>query len=159
MKHELTVERMSLESVTKELSEIFQTETIMNRPAKVDEYFEMKMKNDEICGKIVAVNKYADISRIVKDEILPLYDTFAKKKEEIEAKKEKMSVWKYMGGTVLFLELVGGVLSGGKLLMPADLIFTIPIEAGLGYLVYSTSKWTKDTGIRMAENKFFKTVK
>lgn len=159
MNHALTVEKLSLESVTKDLSDIFQNETIRNRPACVDEYFETMMKNDEISGKIVAIDKYSGLSKIIKEEILPLYDTYAKKKEEIEAKKEKMSIWKYMGGTVLFLELLGGVLSEGRLLMPADLLITIPIEAGLGALVYKATKWSKEIGIKNAESKFFNSVK
>src|SRR5262245_53423020 len=70
-------------------------------PKVVDDYFVNRLKQDELEHASVDPRLYEGLRKLVKAQVLPLYEQYRLETSRIKHQKQKRKVWKFVLGTVI----------------------------------------------------------
>ncbi len=148
----------SLARLSQDLFNTLEEDLSGNREKVIDDFMEITMKRDEMNFSLENPTYYEKLRRVLKNDFLPRYNKYSVRKEEIEAKKEKRSLVKYVVGTVLALEILETILTRGKSLSPQILIPSGIFEGFLGGFLYYATNTLDNHKIARARERLFKDV-
>jgi hypothetical protein len=109
------------------------------------EFFTQVEQRDEMAAGGLTPGYYTKLRQITERDVLPLYENYARKRQEILARQEKRPVWPFIVGAVVVGELIGAIFSKGRSLRPQLAIPMMFGEAMLGGILYilaqSRDRW------------------
>src|ERR1051325_11162716 len=83
-------------------------------PKVVDDYFIQHLKEDEMRHADIDPRIYENLRRMVKVEVLPLYEQFLAESVRIRERKQQRKLWRYVFGTVGVCEILEVILTRGR---------------------------------------------
>src|SRR5437867_3050937 len=84
----------------------------------VDDYFIQRLKQAEMEHAQVNAGLYEGLRKMVKAEVLPLYDQYRAETARFRERRQKRKVWQYVLGTVAVVEVLEAILTRGRSLAP-----------------------------------------
>ena len=156
-----SINEKSLEHVAVDLFKIFETEEVTNRPERVNEYFRQEMMKAEIGAEVISNDHISLLESAVKSYLLPAYDVYDAKKQEVERKSQSRKAMPIIAGTVIGLNILElavfrGMLHRHLLFLGVGAVFEIYV----GWLLYTYAWPSMDNKkIGNAASKYFTTAK
>src|SRR5580765_4097810 len=93
-------------------------------PKVVDDYFIQRLKQDEMQYAQVDPRLYEGLRKMVKAEVLPLYEHYRQETAQVRERRQKRKLWQYVLGTVAGFEILEAMLTRGRSIAPQVLIPT-----------------------------------
>jgi len=122
----------------------------------VDDYFVQRLKEDELQHADVDARLYEGLRKMVKAEVLPLYEQFRLDTARIRERKQRRKVWQYVLGTVGFCEILEAVLTHGRSIAPQVLIPSAILYSFIGFIIYTAAQYLDDLQLTRARNRLEK---
>jgi len=119
-------------------------------PKVVDDYFIQRLKRDELEHATVDARFYEGLRKMVKAEVVPLYEQYRRDTARARERKQKRKVWQYVLGTVAAFEVLEAALTRGRSIAPQVLIPTSILYALIGFIVYTATQYIDDLHLARA---------
>ena len=147
----------TLTTIAPELFKQFETGASANAPV-VNEFFIQLAKRQELQKDPVDAGYYAALESVVKDDVLPVYEAYANRRDEIKKRQEQRSLGKYVLWTVGVLQGIELIASRGRSLRPLILGPSLIIEAIAGATFYGLAQIKDDSQLKSAKKRFFANI-
>jgi len=119
----------------------------------VDDFFIQQLKQDEMRHAEVDSRLYEGLRKMVKAEVVPLYEQYRIETAAARDRKQKRKIWQYVLGTIAVLELFEIVLTRGRSVAPQVLIPTAILYSFLGFVVYAAAQYFDDLQLTRARKR------
>ncbi len=152
--------QLQLKAISKEI--IAQAEDTLV-PAKglsraVDEYFIQRLKEDELRHAEVDASLYEGLRKMVKVEVLPLYEQFRLNTAHLRDRRHKRKVWTFVLGTVGVCVFLEAILTRGRSIVPQVLIPTAILYSLIGFIVYAATQYVDDLRLARARKHLERSI-
>ena len=127
-------------------------------PKVVDDYFIQRLKQDELQHATVDARFYEALRKMVRAEVLPLYEQYRRDTFRARERRQKRKIWQYVLGTVAGFEILEAVLTRGRSIAPQVLIPTSILYAFLGFIVYAATQYIDDLRLTRARRSLEKSL-
>jgi hypothetical protein len=127
-------------------------------PKVVDDYFIQQLKQDEMRHTEVDPRLYENLRRLVKSDVLPLYEQFLAESARIRERKQQRKLWRYVLGTAAICEVIEAVLTRGRSIAPQTLIPTAILYAFIGSIVYVATQYLDDVQLGRARKRLDRAI-
>ncbi len=154
----LIQQESGLEDVWQDLFKQLEDEQVSDLSRRVDLYFEDSARAMELASMGVDASYHGELSRVIKQEILPAYEQYQQEKTAILEKKADRKLWKYVVGTVLIGNVLEAIVTRGKSMRPPVFVVTGIAETIVGTLLYGIVNLADRMRIDGARKRLEKTV-
>jgi hypothetical protein len=127
-------------------------------PKVVDDYFIQRLKQDEMHQAQVDPRLYDGLRKLVKAEVVPLYERFLQETERIRERRQKRKVWQFVLGAVGICEVLEAVLTRGRSIAPQILIPSAILYSLIGFIVYTATQYIDDLYLNRARKRLEKSI-
>jgi hypothetical protein len=127
-------------------------------PKLVDDYFIQHLKQDEMRHAGVDGRLYEGMRRMVKTEVLPLYEQYLAETARIRERKQQRKLWRYVLGAVGVCEVLEAVVTRGRSIAPQVLIPTAILYSFIGAIVYVATQYFDDRYLFRARKRLEKSI-
>jgi hypothetical protein len=142
----------TLALIAPELFQRFEAAGGADRNRIIDDYFVELTKREEMDLGTVEPGYFYALKQIVRQDVVPLYDDYVRKREEIERRQTKRSpVW-YVLGTIIGMETLEAILAKGKAFSPPMLVLSFVVEALIGFSIFGLAHLKDHRQISAAKN-------
>ena len=119
-----------------ELFQRFEAAAGADRNRIIDDYFVELTKREEMDLGTVEPGYFYALKQIVRQDVVPLFDDYVRKRDEIQRRQTQRSPVKYVLGTIVGIETLEMILAKGKVFSPALLILSFIVEALIGFSIF-----------------------
>ena len=120
----------------------------VDRARVTREFFTQVEQREEMSAGGLPPGYFTRLRNIAEQDILPLYESYARTRAAIRAQQQKRQLWPFVVGAVAAGELLGAIFSRGRSLRPQLAIPMMVCEAILGGVLYllaqSRDRWRLD---------------
>ena len=127
---------LSLEATAKEAFDTLENGHARSSEENLSQYITARIHKDTLCGTSLDGRTYDLIAQRLKEDFLPAYEEFSRKRESIQTRIDERKIGRYIIGAIAGLTLLEAVITRGRSFKPMVLAFSAPLEAALGAAVY-----------------------
>jgi len=127
-------------------------------PKVVDDYFIQRLKQDEMQHADIDSRFYEGLRRVVKAEVLPLYEQYRRNTARIREQRQTRKVWHYVFGTVGMFEILEAILTRGRSILPQVLVPTAILYSFIGFIIYVAAQYIDDLRLVRARKQLEKSI-
>jgi len=127
-------------------------------PKAVDDYFIQLLKQDEMQYAQVDPRLYEGLRKMVKAEVLPLYEHYRQETAHVRERRQKRKLWQYVLGTVAGFEILEAMLTRGRSIAPQVLIPTAILYSFIGFIIYTAAQYLDDLYLGRARKRLEKSL-
>ena len=127
-------------------------------PKVVDDYFVRRLKQDEMEHAAVDPRLYEGLRKVVKAEVLPLYEHYRLETARIRERKQKRKIWNYVIGTVVICEVVEAIVTRGRSIKPQILIPSAILYTFIGFILYVATQYIDDLKLERARKRLERSI-
>jgi len=127
-------------------------------PKVVDDYFIQRLKEDELQHADVDARLYEGLRKMVKAEVLPLYEQFLLDTARNRERKQRRKLWQYVLGTVGFCEVLEAVVTPGRSIAPQVLIPSAILYSFIGFIIYTAAQYLDEIQLNRARKRLEKSL-
>ena len=127
-------------------------------PKVVDDYFIQQLKQDEMRHAETDPRLYENLRRMVKSDVLPLYEQFLAESARIRERKQQRKLWRYVLGTVGICEIAEAILTRGRSIAPQALIPTAILYTFIGSILYVATQYLDDLHLSRARKRLERAI-
>ena len=129
--------QLQLNKVSKDIIEHAEKSLVPDKglPKVVDDYFIQQLKKDEMQHAEVDARLYEGLRRMVKAEVVPLYEQYRLQTEAVRQRRQNRKIWQYVLGTVGVCELLEALLTRGRSIAPQALIPSAILYSFIGFIM------------------------
>jgi hypothetical protein len=152
--------QLQLNKVSKEIIDHVEQRLVAEQalPKAVDDYFVQRLKRDEMEHAEVDSRFYEGLRRMVKTEVLPLYEQFRRNTAHLRDRKQSRKVWHYVLGTVAVFEILEAILTRGRSIVPQVLIPSAILYSFIGFIIYVAAQYIDDLRLARARKQLEKSI-
>jgi hypothetical protein len=127
-------------------------------PRVVDDYFIQRLKQDEMQQAQVDPRLYEGLRKMVKAEVVPLYEQFRKDTWRVRERRQKRKVWQFVLGTVGVCEVLEAMLTRGRSIAPQIFIPTAILYSLIGFIIFTATQYIDDLYLARARRRLEKSI-
>ena len=152
--------QLQLNKVSKEIIDHVEQRLVTEQalPRAVDDYFVQRLKRDEMDHAEVDARFYEGLRRMVKTEVLPLYEQFRRNTAHLRDRKQTRKVWHYVLGTVGVFEILELLLTRGRSIVPQVLLPSAILYSFIGFIIYVSAQYIDDLRLARARKELEKSI-
>ncbi len=120
----------------------------------VDEFFVERLKRAEMEHAEVDPKLYEGLRSIARSDVVPRYQKYRAETERIEERRSRRKLWQYVLGTAVLMEVVEGLLTRGRSILPQVMIPTAIFYSFVGFIIYSAAQYFDDLLLARARKRF-----
>jgi hypothetical protein len=147
--------QLQLKRISKEI--IDHAEEVMvppqGLPRMVDDFFMQRLKEEEMQHAEVDPRLYESLRKLVKTDVVPLYDQFRLETARFRDRRHGRKLWQYVLGTVGVCEVLEAVLTRGKSILPMVLIPSAIFYCFVGFIIYTAAQYFDDRLLARARKR------
>jgi len=151
---------LQLNKVSKEIIDHAERTLVVekNLPKVVDDYFIQLLKQEELQHAQVDSRLYDGLRKMVKTEVLPLYEQFRVQTARVRERRDKRKLWQYVLGTVAGCEILEALLTHGRSIVPQVLIPTAIFYSFVGFIIFTAAQYFDDSILNRARRRLEKSL-
>ncbi len=151
---------LQLKKVSKDIIDHAEEALVPERglPKVVDDYFIQRLKQAEMEHAQVNPGLYEGLRKMVKAEVLPLYDQFRADTARLRERRQKRKVWQYVLGTVVVVEVLEAILTRGRSMAPQVLIPSAILNSFIGFIIYTAAQYLDDVQLARARKRLERSI-
>jgi hypothetical protein len=151
---------LELNRVSKEIIQHAEDALISQQalPRAVDDYFVQRLKQDEMDHASVDPRLYEGLRKLVKAQVLPLYEQYRLETTRLREQKQKRKIWKFVLGTVIVCEFVEALLTRGRSIKPQILIPSALLYTFIGFIIYVATQYVDDLKLQRARKRLERSI-
>ncbi len=135
--------QLQLKKISKEIIDHAEQTVVPDQglPKVVDDYIIQRLKEDEMQHAEVDAQLYDGLRKLVRSEVLPLYERYRQETARVRERSLKRQLWHYVLGTVGLFEILEAVLTKGRSILPQVLIPSAILYSLIGFILYITTQY------------------
>jgi len=127
-------------------------------PKVVDDYFIQRLKQDEMQQAQVDPRLYEGLRKMVKAEVVPLYEQFRQDTFRVRERRRNRKIWQYVLGTVIVCEALEAGLTRGRSIAPQILLPTVILYSLIGFIIFTATQYIDDLYLARARRRLEKSI-
>jgi hypothetical protein len=127
-------------------------------PKVVDDYFIQRLKQDEMQQAQVDARLYEGLRKMVKAEVVPLYEQFRQDTFRVRERRRNRKIWQYVLGTVIVCEALEAGLTRGRSIAPQILLPTVILYSLIGFIIFTATQYIDDLYLARARRRLEKSI-
>jgi hypothetical protein len=127
-------------------------------PKVVDDYFIQRLKQDEMQQAQVDARLYEGLRKMVKAEVVPLYEQFRQDTFRVRERRRNRKIWQYVLGTVIVCEALEAGLTRGRSIAPQILLPTAILYSLIGFIIFTATQYIDDLYLARARRRLEKSI-
>src|SRR5689334_9499048 len=152
--------QLQLNKISKEIIDHAEKTLVPDKglPKVVDDYFIQRLKEDEMQHAEVNAGLYDGLRKMVKTEVVPLYEQYRVETDGVRQRRQKRRIWQYVVGTVAACEILEALLTRGRSFVPQALIPSAILYSLIGFIIYTAAQYFDDLYLTRARRRMEKSL-
>ena len=152
--------QLELNKISKEIIDHAEKTLVPDRglPKVVDDYFIQRLKEDEMQHAEVNAGLYDGLRKMVKTEVVPLYEQYRVETDGVRQRRQKRKIWQYVVGTVAVCEILEALLTRGRSFVPQAFIPSAILYSFIGFIIYTATQYFDDLYLTRARKRMEKSL-